>query len=93
MWNQRSHPGALGVSFLRDAARAGRVPQHFLVHGLLRSPLVRVLLHQFGQLGVDGLYETNKTKGARQRVFGWPRSRPWEVAARSTGSNAVSAAL
>ena len=74
IWRRCSHPGGLGVSFLRDAARTGRVPQHLLVHGLFRSPLVRVLLHQLGQLGVDGLYETNKTKGERERVFGWPRS-------------------
>lgn len=49
-----SHPCGRGLVFLRAAA-AARVTQHLLVHGLLRSPLLRVLLHQLGELRVDRL--------------------------------------
>ena len=51
------------MAFLRDVARAARVSQHLLVHGLLCSPLVRVLLHQLGQLGVDGLGNKQDQRG------------------------------
>jgi len=51
-----SHPWRLGSGFLYVATTRG-VTQHLLIHGLFCSPLLRVLLHQLGELRMNRLYK------------------------------------
>lgn len=46
--------------FLHIAAATGGIAQHLLIHRLLCSSLLRVLLHQLGELSMDSLDRTNR---------------------------------
>lgn len=65
---QGPYPGQLVFALPRGASSAG-IPQHLPVHLCLHILLVRVLLHQLGELSVDGL-------GRRARRCGYQLSAP-----------------
>ncbi len=68
-----SHPWRLGPVFLCAAAAAtSGVTQHLLIHGLLCSSLLRVLLHQLGELCVDGLCRRDETNRCCRLQFKHP---------------------